>query len=161
MCVCQSVLDPSECILLLFFAFFLRCSMNAFLSVRISSLPVRNFQDLLDKKYALALWKEDSLEEFLKVSPIDTLPSRVYREAKREDRLHYLKNTDQGIELALGDAVGLLEYHETMVEKKEKFPCLIDEVKGVNLLTIQLSFPFKKGATGTFAPLPFILQSLN
>ena len=60
--------------------------MNAFLTVRVTRLPVNSLEEIDEKKMNLLLWSDDRLEQYL--SQYD-----VHKNAKKEGRMEYLKST--------------------------------------------------------------------
>ncbi len=55
-----------------------RGAMNAFLAVRISRLPIRNINDILNKNYPFVMWKQGFLEGYMKALPQTNLQRLAY-----------------------------------------------------------------------------------
>ena len=47
--------------------------MNAFLSVKLTSLPIQSLHDILTMDYGLAIWKDSAHEGFLKNAQKDSI----------------------------------------------------------------------------------------
>ena len=96
--------------------------MNAFLSVKINQLPVESMEDITTNDMTIALWKDDSMEEFIK-------SSKVYKRAEADGRIFHISSTGHGVRSMIEDeATVLLEYQESVEMFREDYPCQFDKV---------------------------------
>ena len=103
-----------------------RCAMNAFLSVRITKVPIKSMDDVYNQGYSIVMWKNGVLEHFVQSAPESSTFSRVYRRAlDTSDQDIYMKGTIDGITRLASEKIVMFDYLESVSDLSEFYPCQV------------------------------------